>query len=258
MRQFNSATAFMIALLLLIGALAITAVTFFNGMDNSYILIQKGTTPMRHVIDHHGYLQNKKGFIFSLTFLLSAASFFIMILLPSDESAAVSRVSSAPEPARRPEREESSISAVVEQAPPEAKIEEPSAVRVVPTQDDTQEPLIETSEVDEMLDAEIIEEVKEGEDDVVYGSGPISDAAIIHFVHKFPDSALKFLYRKQLDGKALSNTEEDIYQQWEKRLMTRGKIKSYIKTLMDWKDLPKRPLYEIWKEIRDHIFENVA
>lgn len=257
MKQFNSAAAFMVSLLLLIGVLSISTFTFFSGMDSSYILIQKGTDPVRHIVDHYGFLQNKKGFIFSLTFLFSAVSFFIMIVLPSEETVSSAKVSSAPEPVGRPHREGSGISAVVEQIQADGKGEETGAVRIVPDKEDSQEPAIEAITLDETLDAEVFEEVKEGEDDVVYGSGPISDAAIIHFVNKFPDSALKFLYRKQLDGKALTSTEEEIYLGWEQRQMTRGKIKSYIKALLDWKELPKKPLYEIWKEIRDHIFEHV-
>ena len=72
-----------------------------------------------------------------------------------------------------------------------------------------------------------------------------------------PDSALKFLYRKQLDGKLLGRTEEDIYVEWEKRGMSRGKVKKYILSLMDWKTFPKKPLYEIWKMLRDHIYDNI-
>ncbi|NQU65196.1 MAG: hypothetical protein HQ517_13065 [SAR324 cluster bacterium] len=258
MKQFNSATALMVSLLLLIGALSISTFTFLSGMDNSYILIQKGTIPVRYIIDHYSFLQNKKGFIFSLTFLFSAVSFFIMIVLPSEETTSISKVSSAPEPVGRPLREDSGISAVVEQIPVDAKAEESGAVRIVSEKEETHESIIDAMALDETLDAEVFEEVKEGEDDVVYGTGPISDAAIIHFVNKFPDSALKFLYRKQLDGKALTSTEDEIYLSWEQRQMTRGKIKSYIKALLDWKELPKRPLYEIWKELRDHIFENVG
>ncbi len=257
MKRMSSATAFMVALLLLIGVLSISTFSFFSGMDSNYILIQKGTTPVRHITNNYSFLQNKRGFIFSLTFLFSAVSFLIMIVLPSEDTATVSKVSAAPEPVARPVRESSGISAVVEQVPVEAKAEEPKAVRIIPEEGDAPDPAIDAITLDETLDAEVFEEVKEGEDDVVYGSGPISDAAIIHFVHKFPDSALKFLYRKQLDGKALTSTEEEIYLGWEQRQMTRGKIKSYIKALLDWKELPKKPLYEIWKEIRDHIFENI-
>ena len=257
MKRINSATAFMIALLLVIGVLSIGTFSFFSGMDNSYILIQKGATPVRHITNHYNFIQNKRGFIFSLTFLFSAVSLFIMIVLPSEEPVTVSKVSSAPEPVARPVRESSGISSVVEQIPVEAKAEEPKAVRIIPEEREAQDSAIDSVTLDESLDAEVFDEIKEGEDDVVYGSGPISDAAIIHFVHKFPDSALKFLYRKQLDGKALTSTEEEIYLGWEQRHMTRGKIKSYIKALLDWKELPKKPLYEIWKEIRDHIFENI-
>ncbi|MBT4289475.1 MAG: hypothetical protein HOD92_19285 [Deltaproteobacteria bacterium] len=79
----------------------------------------------------------------------------------------------------------------------------------------------------------------------------------MNFVHKFPDSALKFLYRKQLDGKMLGRGDEDIYREWEHRGMSRGKVKKYMLTLMDWKTFPKKPLYEIWKMLRDHIYDNI-
>ena len=80
MKRINSATAFMIALLLVIGVLSIGTFSFFSGMDNSYILIQKGATPVRHITNHYNFIQNKRGFIFSLTFLFSAVSLFIMIV----------------------------------------------------------------------------------------------------------------------------------------------------------------------------------
>ncbi len=75
------------------------------------------------------------------------------------------------------------------------------------------------------------------------------------FVHKFPDSSLKFLYRKQLNGKPLSREDEDIYTSWEQRGMGRSKVKHYILTLMEWDKLPKDALYEIWKRLRDHIYD---
>ena len=115
----------------------------------------------------------------------------------------------------------------------------------------------------EQLEADAIEfdepthEVTEGDDDVVYGTAGITNAAVIDFVHKFPDSALKFLFRKQLDGKPLTAEEEEIYRGWEKRGMNRGKVKAYILTLMEWDNIPKDPLYDIWKKMRDHIFETI-
>lgn len=260
MRRLNSATVFMAALLLLIGALSIGSLTFLNQMNSNYVLIHRGHEPMKFVLDQFKYTQNKRGFIFCITFLVSSASIMIMIALPSAEKKVEREARPAPQPVRK-EREDSSISAVIEpekpaEAPP--PIEEPAAA--APPPEAKRETITETPV--EIIDAveEIsvdYEDITEGEDDVVYGTKPISDAAIMHFVHKFPDSALKFLFRKQLDGKALTNVEESIYQEWENRNMTRGKVKGYILTLMDWKEFPKKPLYETWKEIRDHIFENI-
>lgn len=259
----NSATVFMLALTLLIGALAIGCLTFINRMNSNYILIQRGVTPIKHVIDHYGYMQNKKGLIFSLTFFIAGASLLIMITLPSVETKIVKKIGKAPQPVQ-PERKESSISAIIEPPSKEEKPDEPIApptpIAPPPLQaeklDTLTTPPVEIIEHIEKISTDF-DDITEGEDDVVYGTGPISDAAIMHFVHKNPDSALKFLFRKQLDGKALTNVEEAIYTEWENRHLTRGKVKGYILTLMDWKEFPKKPLYETWKEIRDHIYENV-
>ena len=260
MRRFNSSTAFMIALLLLIGGLIIGSLTFLNQMNSNYVLIQRGNEPIKYVLNHYKYVQNKRGFIYSLSFLLAAASIMIMIALPSEEVKAKIVKKLAPQPVRA-DREDSSISAVIEpekpkpaETPPEPAVAAPppSIEKELPPSEE----VVDIIESVEEISADF-EDVTEGEDDVVYGTGPISDAAIMHFVHKFPDSAIKFLYRKQLDGKALTNVEEAIYADWENRNLTRGKVKGYVLTLMDWKEFPKKPLYEVWKEIRDHIFENI-
>lgn len=255
MKRMNASTAFMISLLLLIGVFLIGSISFFNGMNSSYIMIQKGMTPTRHVLNNYQFVQNKRGFIFSITFLTVGISFFIMIVLPSEEGKSARSISRTPQPLKAP-REDSMISAVVEQSSVEPKRDDFPPGAAPPDRELSSAPPDIIEQVEEM-DTDLFEEIKEGEDDVVYGSGAISDAAIIHFVHKYPDSSLKYLYRKQLDGKALTSVEEDIYQGWEQRHMTRGKVKGYIQTLMDWKEFPKKPLYEIWKDLRDHIFENV-
>ncbi len=259
MKRMNSSSVFMILLILLIGMLSLSAMSFFNGMESNYILIQKGTAPSRHITNNHQYMQNKRGLIFALTFIVAGLSFLIMIALPSEEAQVVSKTRAAPQPVR-PSRDDSAISAVFEKAVPEADFREPEAPPPPPpVLEKPGEPIpsVEAITQVELYDTDAVEEITEGEDDVVYGSGEISDAAIMHFVHKNPDSALKFLYRKQLDGKALTTTEEEIYQEWENRRMTREKVKGYIHSLMDWKDFPKQPLYEIWKMIRDHIFERL-
>ena len=258
MKRMNSSTMFIIVLLMVTGTLAVGSFSFFTKMNNNYILIQSGIEPTKHILDNHAYVQNKRGFIFSLTFMIVGVSFMIMVALPSEEAKTVVQ-KTAPQPVIS-ERKESSISAVVDKPPPSVIQEEPAAPVPPPQQMEKEEATIAvpTEIIPHVEDISAdLEEVTEGEDDVVYGEGPISDAAIMHFVHKFPDSALKFLFRKQLDGKALTNVEDGIYQDWENRQLTRGKVKGYILSLMDWKEFPKKPLYEIWKSIRDHIYENI-
>jgi hypothetical protein len=94
-----------------------------------------------------------------------------------------------------------------------------------------------------------------GEDDVIYGSGRVTDDSIWEFIQAYPDSAVKFLYRKTLENKALPPTDEDIYRRWELRGMTRAKVREFVLAIMGWKTLRDDFPHNIWRELRDQIFE---
>jgi hypothetical protein len=94
-----------------------------------------------------------------------------------------------------------------------------------------------------------------GEDDVVYGTGRVTDDSCWDFVQRHPDSAVKFLYRKTLDNKPLSTADEDIYRRWELRGMTRSKIREIVLEIMGWKSLPDDFPHNIWRELRDQVFD---
>ena len=94
-----------------------------------------------------------------------------------------------------------------------------------------------------------------GEEDVVYGNGRITEDAAWDFVQQYPDSATKFLYRKTLDNKQLSPTEDDIYRVWEMRGLTRAKVREIVLEIMRWQSLPDNFPHEIWRELRDQIYE---
>ena len=261
MKKLNASSAFMFSLLAVIGLAMFSSYHFFNEMNGKSILIASGNEPVHRILDHYKYQKSKKGLIFSMTFLLAASSFFVMILLPSEDRQPVRRPVTPREPLREepreaatPVRAESSISTSVAQLGSE---EEPVQVPAERTKT-TRESAIEAIEELDLEDVDFSQEMEitEGEDDVVYGGGEITAPALMDFVHKYPDSALKFLFRRKLDGKPLGQDEEDIYAGWERRGLTRGKIKRYILQLMEWEEIPKEPLYEIWKKIRDHIFEN--
>lgn len=94
-----------------------------------------------------------------------------------------------------------------------------------------------------------------GEEDVVYGNGRVTDDSVWEFIHTYPDSAVKFLYRKSLESKPLTPSEEDIYRKWDMRGMTRTKVRQFVLEIMGWKSLPDDYPHNIWRELRDQIFE---
>ena len=94
-----------------------------------------------------------------------------------------------------------------------------------------------------------------GEEDVVYGDGPVTEDSILDFIQNYPDSAVKFLYRKNLDNRALPPVEEDIYQRWERRGMSRAKVRGFVLEIMGWEKLPDDFPHNIWLALRDRIYE---
>ena len=67
--------------------------------------------------------------------------------------------------------------------------------------------------------------VDSDETDVVFGGEKISKSALEKFIRQYPDSTLRFLLRRSLDGKPLSAEIEAIYYNWEKRGLSRGRLK---------------------------------
>ena len=94
-----------------------------------------------------------------------------------------------------------------------------------------------------------------GEEDVVYGDGPVTEDSILEFIQNYPDSAVKFLYRKNLDNRPLPPVEEDIYRHWERRGMSRSKVRGFVLEIMGWEKLPDDFPHNIWLRLRDRIYE---
>ena len=78
---------------------------------------------------------------------------------------------------------------------------------------------IEDDEPDEEfeVDEKRLSDEDDGDNDVVFGDGQIDSKSINRFVKSFPDSAIKFMFRKNLDGRNLPFEYEEIYIKWEKR-----------------------------------------
>ena len=94
-----------------------------------------------------------------------------------------------------------------------------------------------------------------GEEDIVFGSKRITQTSIEKFVRQYADSTLKFLFRRNLDGRPLQSEIEEVYSEWEKRGLSRIRLKKYLLKLMDWSEIPDVPIIELLKMIRDRVYE---
>ncbi len=93
------------------------------------------------------------------------------------------------------------------------------------------------------------------ESDVVFGEGRIEKKSMTKFVSNYPDSTIKFLLRKNLDGRPLPTGYDEIYLNWENRGLSRGRLKKYLFKLMEWQDFPDIPVLDVVRKIRERHFE---
>jgi len=277
MIKAKPSSIFTLTVIFIIFVLAVASLHFFSQMNDNYVMIQRGISPSRYILNNHKFIQNRRALVFSSALLFSGVSFLIMILLPSREQ--TSQQQKVAQPAQQlpqqPQQQQQPIQQSFISAPVQPEVSPQTEIAPVadaglepqiiqekevemidtPRKHETIIPSVDTIEDINELSNEYGDSIVEGENDVVYGVGEITDPAIIDFVHKFPDSALKFLYRKNLDGTSLTYEVEGIYAQWENRGMTRSKVKSYVLTLTGWKSLPKKALREVWVDLRDAVFE---
>ena len=96
---------------------------------------------------------------------------------------------------------------------------------------------------------------KEEDSDVVYGTGRITDQAHRSFIISSPDSAVKFLLRKELDGRPLKSSQNEIYDGWQERGLSRGKLRKHFLKIMEWDNVPELEVSEIYNQVKDKVYE---
>ncbi|MEC8843417.1 MAG: hypothetical protein VXX42_05515, partial [SAR324 cluster bacterium] len=79
--------------------------------------------------------------------------------------------------------------------------------------------------------------------------------SMIKFMHQYPDSVLKFLLRRNLDGRPLPGEFEKIYDQWQQRGLMRGRLKRHLLKMMEWEEIPDTPIHELVGQIRNRILD---
>ena len=93
------------------------------------------------------------------------------------------------------------------------------------------------------------------ETDVVFGSDIIRLPSMEKFLLQYPESALKFLMRQNIDGKPLPSDIVLVHAGWEERGLSRNVLKKYVLELMQWSDFPNLPFQDFYQQIRSRIFE---
>ena len=115
---------------------------------------------------------------------------------------------------------------------------------------DVEEEEEEDFDEDEGLQGEEIDET-----DVVFGTAQITQASMIKFMQQYPDSVLKFLMRRNLDGRPVPTEYEKIYDQWQQRGLIRGRLKRQLMRMMEWEEIPNLPIHELVGKIRLKIID---
>jgi len=147
-----------------------------------------------------------------------------------------------------------------------APVEEtPNAAGEMPAEEEESfeielEPDIESYDVEEEDDDDEEESAlsslaDDDDSDVVYGTGRITDKAHRSFILTSPDSAVKFLMRKELDGRPLKSSQDEIYEGWQKRGLSRGKLRKHFLKIMEWDSMPEMEVNEIYNKLKDKAYE---
>lgn len=235
---------------------------FYSGMGANSFVVSTAAGQVTYYTDSTQYNLYLQGFIYCLTFAVAGFLLLTVMAIPNAEiltrNRAVATPSyAAPQPMAAPQ---APPQMEAPQAPPTqmAAPQAPSQMEAPPTQplDPARDENLD--EIEEFAELETEERPEEGDSDVIFGMGKVTEESMMNFIHRNPDSAIKFLYRKTLEGKPLPAADEEIYQTWQKRGLSRTWIREYILQLMEWQALPTdKTLTDIWSELRDRIFDIV-
>ena len=221
----------------------------YSGMSETSYLVYRGMEITTYYLDKNRHDLYVNGMVYSITFGIAFLLLLAVIMIPSpaqiQKRLAVSPFTggnSTPE-----------ITAPAE----ETLVEEET-----PAEDDESleielEPDVESFEVDKEEEEESTQSSgpEEEDSDVVYGTGRITDKAHRSFIISSPDSAVKFLLRKELDGRPLKSSQDEIYNGWQERGLSRGKLRKHFLKIMEWDNVPELEVSEIYNQVKDKVYE---
>ena len=220
----------------------------YTGMSETSYLVYRGMELTTYYLDKSRHDLYLNGLVYSITFGIAFLLLLAVIVIPSPEQ--IQKRLAATSFAGSPGSTEISVP---EGETPDAEGSSPLDGESIEIE---LEPDIESHEVEEEVEESALTGGIDDEDsDVVYGTGRITDEAHKSFIISSPDSAIKFLMRKELDGRPLKSSEDEIYEAWQERGLSRGKLRKHILKIMEWENVPELEVNEIYNQVKDKAYE---
>ena len=221
----------------------------YSGMSETSYLVYRGMEITTYYLDKNRHDLYVNGMVYSITFGIAFLLLLAVIVIPSPEQIQ-KRLAVSPFTGGNstPGITAPAVEALVEEETPAAD-DESLEIEL--------EPDVESFEVDEEEEEESAQSSgpEEEDSDVVYGTGRITDQAHRSFIISSPDSAVKFLLRKELDGRPLKSSQDEIYNGWQERGLSRGKLRKHFLKIMEWDNVPELEVSEIYNQVKDKVYE---
>ena len=221
----------------------------YSGMSETSYLVYRGMEITTYYLDKNRHDLYVNGMVYSITFGIAFLLLLAVIVIPSPEQIQI-RLAVSPFTGGNstPEITAPAGETLVEEETPAAD-DESLEIEL--------EPDVESFEVDEEEEEESAQSSgpEEEDSDVVYGTGRITDQAHRSFIISSPDSAVKFLLRKELDGRPLKSSQDEIYNGWQERGLSRGKLRKHFLKIMEWDNVPELEVSEIYNQVKDKVYE---
>ena len=221
----------------------------YSGMSETSYLVYRGMEITTYYLDKNRHDLYANGMVYSITFGIAFLLLLAVIVIPSPEQIQ-KRL------AVLPFTEGNSTPGITAPAG-ETLVEEETPAADDESLEIELEPDVESFEVDEEEEEESAQSSgpEEEDSDVVYGTGRITDQAHRSFIISSPDSAVKFLLRKELDGRPLKSSQDEIYNGWQERGLSRGKLRKHFLKIMEWDNVPELEVSEIYNQVKDKVYE---
>ena len=216
----------------------------YFGMSEASFLVNRGMEITTYYLDKNRYDLYLFGLVYSITFGVALLLLLAAIVIPTKEQL----------------NKRTSVTQIGETSGTGI----PYTPEATTTEEETSDESLEIGlepDVESFGDYEDAEEtavtggIADEDSDVIYGTGKITDEAHRSFILNSPDSAVKFLLRKELDGKTLKSTQDEIYESWQNRGLSRGKLRKHFLKIMEWDSVPELEVSEIYEQVKDKVYE---